>query len=357
MSSKLAYQENRLAEYFVCPYCNGGLMVSSSELSCGRCDKSYPVIKGVPQFYNGEMYWGDMTRERMRQVLQAAEAQGWQTAIREYDLTDKKKVGLTAYTSEEVRADWSILLPIDRNSKILDIGCGYGALSAALARLSDFVFSIEPVFERCEFTSLRNQQDHLNLFVARAGLPDLPFPDDFFDIIVMNGVLEWVPKTLNSQDPFRTQLDILKLIAGKLKKGGHFILGIENRYSYICFLGKAYHGDIPYTPLMPRFLADLVHRLARQLPYQTRTYGLKALKKLLLLAGFSAADVLIAYPSYQSPHILFNAFHKAPFLYYARNMVSKLTLKSRIKAMAVIGFLKLGLYKYIASHYVGVAKK
>jgi len=349
--------KNMAMTFYVCPYCGGSIDATGKDLCCAKCDEQFPVINGVPHFYKGDMYWGDMPREQMKEILQNASQKGWKEAISEFDNDDTSTVTLLDYTSEEIRTDWSILLPVQKSSKILDIGCGYGSLSASLARISDYVFSTEPVQERCEFTNIRNKQDNLDLLVARSSLPHLPFKDNYFDVIVMNGVLEWTAHTLESNDPFKTQRDILALLSRKLMKDGSLVLGIENRYSYICFRGKTYHGDIPFTPLMPRFLADFVCRLIRKQPYRTRTYGLKGLKKLLLSSGFREVDILVAHPSYQCPKIMFNAEHSNPFLHHVRNLPGKQTLKMKIKIFAVIVLLKLGLYKYFASHYVVMAKK
>ena len=62
-------------KFFVCPTCRGDLKLSSTEsgpeietgsLACAACDKSYPVVRGVPRFVAGEQYADTFGRQWTR---------------------------------------------------------------------------------------------------------------------------------------------------------------------------------------------------------------------------------------------------------------------------------------------------
>src|SRR5262245_50144590 len=65
-------------KYFVCPECEGDLTlaandpateVESGSLSCAACAKSYPIVRGVPRFIEGEHYADTFGRQWRRWSL------------------------------------------------------------------------------------------------------------------------------------------------------------------------------------------------------------------------------------------------------------------------------------------------
>lgn len=143
---------------------------------------------------------------------------------------------------------------------------------------------------------------------------DLPFPDKSFDLIVVNGVLEWVGEWERNGNPRSIQLDFLKRIHRMLKDHGRLVIGVENRFGQGLFRGGKDHSGIAYTSLMPRWMASLYLRYNRQphhrmklnakREYRTYTYSQRGYKKLLAEGGFDAADFYWADPGYNQPYAL-----------------------------------------------------
>src|SRR6202044_2316930 len=91
------------------------------------------------------------------------------------------------------RANWQYLVDLPPESRVLDLGAGTGTTSHALAQRFREVVALEPVLERVQFMRLRFAQENLsNVQLVRSSLWTLPFAPESFDLVAMNGVLEWV---------------------------------------------------------------------------------------------------------------------------------------------------------------------
>jgi len=63
---------------------------------------------------------------------------------------------------------------------------------------------VEAVTERIDFTRERLRQERVNnVRLMQASAADLPLADNSFDLVVVNGVLEWVGEWDLTVDPAR----------------------------------------------------------------------------------------------------------------------------------------------------------
>lgn len=76
---------------------------------------------------------------------------------------------------------------LPRGGRLLDVGCGTGALAQAVCEVAHEVVGVEPDPDMATLASARLGQD-----IVVAGLPDLPFADDGFDAVVASFVLNHV---------------------------------------------------------------------------------------------------------------------------------------------------------------------
>lgn len=173
-----------------------------------------------------------------------------------------------------------------KDKKILDQGCGEGVWLAAFARYTpkDRIFGfdidkdlVEKLQKQLEKPNSKNQIPKENIKVSAA--ENLDFPDNFFDIVFSNEVLEHVV------DDKKAVEEVLRV----LRPGGKFIIFTPNRgwpfETHGMFLkGKYYWGNIPLLPWMPSVLR-------KKFAPHVRNYSNSEIKSLIENAEFRIQNI------------------------------------------------------------------
>ncbi len=287
---------------YACPRCRSPLTPAPEALVCSSCAVSYKVIAGIPTFTDDARYWGEIPEEDMSRLVAEVEAgRPWREVIleaRESSVRDKSR-----FLLDPRRATWALDLALPESAEILDIGAGLGGVSAALAPHASRVVALEPVELRARFAAARFTQDGLaHVQVVRGTALDLPFLPASFDLVVLSGVLEWLGK--GARDPAATQRAALERVAEVLRPEGTVVVGIENRIGVWFFLGRQDHSYLPFTSLIPRWLANAVTHLLRGQPYDTLTYTHSAYRRLFAVAGLCEVRTILPIWSYNCPDYL-----------------------------------------------------
>jgi SAM-dependent methyltransferase len=154
--------------------------------------------------------------------------------------------------------DWVDL----EGARILDIGCGIGTYVRRFRAFSDEVYGVEVEEERVREASLELP----NILVAPGEA--LPFPDDWFDLVFSNEVIEHV------DDDRRTIAEAVRVT----KLGGHIVTFAPNRLypfeTHGAYIGGRYvFGNVPLVNWLPDPLRD---RFAPHVRAYTR-HGIRAL--------------------------------------------------------------------------------
>ena len=129
--------------------------------------------------------------------------------------------------------------------RILDIGCGLGVYVRRLREFSDAVYGVDVDEEKI----VEGSKTLPNLRAAPAEW--LPFPDDSFDVVLLNEVLEHV------QDDRRAVLEAYRVLA----PAGRMVIFVPNRLypfeTHGCYVGKRYiFGNIPLVNYLPNPIRD-----------------------------------------------------------------------------------------------------
>ena len=106
-------------------------------------------------------------------------------------------------------------LSLEKNMKILDLGCGTGYLSALLADCvgpEGTVVAVDPIKSRLELA--KKQYSRPNLVFLEAN--DATFPEDQYDLVFSNCVLHWI----------ENKNAVLKRVYQNLKPGGQFAFSV-----------------------------------------------------------------------------------------------------------------------------------
>lgn len=287
----------------VCPNCLGVLSSNGKRAACPKCSVDFAVKDGIPVLrQNPDTYYGEFPQGEMHKLL-AASRTDLEGSLREYIRRRDASPRLGEYILGHGRAGWQYLLPVDRSSKVLDLGCGWGTLAWSLAQFCGHVVACDSTLERMQLLGIRRQLESVdNLQLVCAGdSKHLPFPDDSFNAVVVNGVLEWVPSGLPG-DPRRVQMKFLREVRRVLQPDGCLFLGIENRYAWKTWAMNADgHTGLRFVPWLPRALADLYSRLNRRGGYRNYLYGSGQFRRLLSECGFNDTRFYVPCPGYHHP--------------------------------------------------------
>jgi SAM-dependent methyltransferase len=292
-----------------CLRCSTEMERTPAAVTCRNCEQSWLIKDGIPRFFQPSYYWGEVTQEHALSILEEVRQLGWREAATHRFKCDPD---FLATVIGNQRVSWFPLLGLGADSVALDIGSGYGAITHALSSLVGQVYSLEAIPERVEFTRLRLSQERiLNVHQIQATALDPPFCDESFDLIVVNGVLEWVGEWDQNRSAREVQLGFLRKLAKLLKRSGVLVIGIENRFSYSVFRGAIDHSGLSYTSLMPRKVASLYMRhvnrnqyrttLPARREYRTLTYSERGYRKLLKEAGIPQHSFSWSDPGYNEP--------------------------------------------------------
>jgi SAM-dependent methyltransferase len=320
MPETLSTDESSQHIVYRCFQCATGLVVEAEGVRCPACDSEWPIREGIPVFADAP-YWGEIPQAEMQAFNKKATASGWREALAS---TFADKPDYVTYITDINRSTWVNALPVSPDATVLDVGSGLGAIAHGLALTYKKVVSVEGVAERVQFQKIRFAQEKLtNVELAQGSVLDLPFFPETFDLIVLNGVVEWIGEWDTAGTPREAQVRALEKVFELLKPGGVLLVGIENHWGYNSFFGRTDHSGLSYTQLMPRWLATMRLRrkgfkhyrteLNERAEYRTYTYGEGGYRKLLADAGFDVEDVYYPSPGYNLPYRFYSALNPAPF--------------------------------------------
>jgi SAM-dependent methyltransferase len=257
---------------------------------------------GIPVLGKPIPYWGEVSQATMWQLLAEMQHGDWRDAVKRLI-----PASLHDYILSPYRAAFEDVVDFPQNARILEVGAGMGGIAAELARKYDVV-AIEGVWERTQFMHLRAAQDGLDRFLALNGdVNSIPFAPEQFDAIIVNGVLEWAAMAELEGDPGSVQVRFLQRLRQLLKPDGMIYLAIENRIGWNELRGASDHSGLPYTSLLPRFLARWVcarsqrYRSAFNVGYRTYTYSYFGYRRLFRRAGLEISNTFISPHGYNYP--------------------------------------------------------
>ena len=278
----------------ICPDCRGNLKQGNQIINCLQCDREYRVVSDIPCFTNGRTDWRFSSSAAANEAIDLAKKEGWQASLSKMDR------GRAEWVHGGGRFTVSVLA--SPKERVLDAGCGWGGLTFWLAQEFTHVYALDSQLDGLQFIDIRASQDKIdNITTAQGSLLSLPFPDGFFDVVVLNGVLEWVGTFSKEQPPLVLQYRTLNEIARVLQPEGTLFIALENRLGLQYFLGyKEEHTGLRFITLLPRHFAQMFHRHFRGQDFRALTHSRRGLEKMLDACGFSRREWFSIYPSYRN---------------------------------------------------------
>lgn len=182
--------------------------------------------------------------------------------------------------------------PFKKDSSVLEIGAGMGAITGVLCEKCKEVVSVELSKNRASSIAVRNE-DKENLEIIVGNLNDIDFKGKKFDYITLIGVFEYAALYTNTDNPYN---DFLQNIKKLLKEDGKLLIAIENKFGMKYFAGAPEdHTNIPYDGITG-YTTDS----------KVRTFGKQELKDILYKNNFKNTKFYYPLPDYKLPSLIFS---------------------------------------------------
>jgi SAM-dependent methyltransferase len=180
-------------------------------------------------------------------------------------------------------------LGIGHSDRVLELGCGCGAITRYLGEAGATVIAVEGSSRRAQISASRCR-DLQNVTIYCDNLINF-VSNEKFDFVTLIGVLEYAPSFVGEDDPI---LAVLNHARSFLKKGGALILAIENQLGLKYFNGCSEdHVGIPFYGINDLYSnADPV------------TFGRIALAEKLSKAGLPSQEFFFPFPDYKLPGLI-----------------------------------------------------
>ncbi len=143
---------------------------------------------------------------------------------------------------------------LNKESVVLDLGCGSGRWTKYVADKVSIVEAVDP--SEAVFSAVNLTQNNPNVRVTQASVSNIPFADNSFDFIICLGVLHHIPDTQQAL------IDLCK----KLKPNGHILLylyySLDNRGAFYNFIFKSSTilrkgiSKLPHSP--KKIICDII---------------------------------------------------------------------------------------------------
>jgi len=301
---------NDYSHLFCCPKCGEGLASPDSEfkLICHSCSKEWHIDdNGVIRMQRDD-YTFSLDQKGMFKLLNELRGKTEEWLLHHVNELERKYRDFNYdYCLNPSRADWTIMGDFS-NKTVSELGCGYGSVSIPLAeRNASMLIPVDATLERIKFLSLIARMKKLaNIIPLHSDVLELPLTHQSFDKIVIVGLLEYA-SGFNSYVNLpvkKRQIDYIKNISNLLREKGEIWIGIENRLSPIHFWGASYHGELPFTPLLPRVIANVFHKLVKKHSFDVYLLTKKGYGKLLEKAGLHNTEFYYAFPNYKIPKFI-----------------------------------------------------
>ena len=198
-----------------CPVCKIQL---NQDNSCKKCSKNY-FKNGYFDFLTSET--NDKKNNELENILKEIEKHGYKNGLKVFFKNNKKELERFSI----IEGDIAFRCINRDNSRCLVLNSDMGNISENISNIFEEVYSLENEVTKILFQKKRfDELNKKNVILVKTDFDNIPFPDKFFDLIILNGI------------NFENQKYVVSLfneIKRLLTQNGCFCLGTENKTSLL----------------------------------------------------------------------------------------------------------------------------
>src|SRR5215471_14458327 len=227
---------------------------------CENCQILQLLRSALRSCHTTDLGWPLMCSARCVSFNGAARTAGSRGDVASHDALVQRHFRSTLPYWEQIYADQSVygriyqerarraidyvdFLGLAAGTPVLEIGCGPGIVTAALARRGATVWAIDSLQEMVDRTTAMTERAGVGsrVFAQVGHIDHVPFADATFDLVVVIGVTEWL---VSLTEPLR---EIFRV----LKPGGHLIISADNNWPLHQILDPVFNPAL--KPFKSRF--------------------------------------------------------------------------------------------------------
>lgn len=241
------------------------------------------------------------------------------------------------------------------NSKILDVGCGFGSLTIDFSKEFKKVHSIDAVEERIQTTKDRTKKMK-NISVAQDNALKIRSTKEKFDVVHLSGVFEWLRAGDLKRTPRQVQQGFLKSIKKHMNKEGILYSGTENKLFPYYWIKDPHNKGYPLMVLLPFWLSENIFKWFGK-HYIAKIYSYWTLKKMFK-KEFKQVDFYVPIPTYHYVYGYGNVNNSKQIVKACKQVLKEHKLDGIQKATTKVIMItaKLRLIKLFAPGFLTVAK-
>ncbi len=305
--------------------------------------------------FSKAVQWADLPDEEVYRLIKESKKNGWWKALELYEkqhpffVKRMKNLGL---------GDWHLILSKEADSRVLDVGCGFGSMILGFSKHFSHVYGLEYLPERISFAKLRAFQEARNVYLIRGSGLKLPFGEAVYQLVTFNGVLEWAGLYDKTKSPGTLQREMLAEANRVISDDGVVAVTIENSFAMESLTGMSdTHTGIHFITFLPRWIADMVSLFRSGGNYRTYLYRRRGYQDLFRKAGFQQIKIFDLISSYNDYDYVVNTLDTASYEFLYDHKLIKSFYSPAGIARSIVRKINPSILKEVSYAYLVVGGK
>jgi len=216
---------------YYCPECKEELVQIKNYQQCNNCLKNYIFENNCVVFKNYD--FSQVSNNKLiKELIKKIKKSGFENGVKKFLITNNKLESQLNNTQYDKSVDVIFHGIGKKFSRCLNIRDELGNKSEILSNIFKQVYLIEFDNDSIELQNLRFKEREIsNISITKSNLLKLPFPDNFFDLILCNEILDDVEKFGEKNLQKETREKIIQELKRIINDEGCIIFGINNNFN------------------------------------------------------------------------------------------------------------------------------